>query len=444
LLIAGLLNAFWVLPVLTLGSNPLDQLGEAYNTVDALKFFSFAKFENSLSLLHPNWPENIFGKTFFMRPEFLLIPLIAFSSLFFVKNKKTSRTILFFTALSLLGAFLGKGSNEPFGFIYVWLFENLPGFVMFRDSTKWYLLTALSYCILIPFAVYNLSMIFKQKLKITWLKNFLLPLVFIYMLILIMPALKGEVKGLLRTTRLPEDYKKLEIFLSSQKDFFRILWVPEVQRFAYYSSYHPPISSKSLFKTQDNKKIISEIKKETTMLSQSGVKYIIVPYDSHGEIFIKDRKYDKNQYINVVDELEKLKHLRRINRFGDIAVFELPQYKDRFWSPNSGVDIEYEYINPSNYKVSVRNAGKDLLIFSEAYNKNWVIKGEQFADRYSKPYGKFNSFELPRSGDYSLTIEYKSQRWVDLGLIVSGISLIVTLIILIKELRGKHYTSSRP
>ncbi len=50
-----------------------------------LHFLSFADFSHTLAFLHPNWPENLFGKVYFLQPEFLLLPVIAFSALFFVK-----------------------------------------------------------------------------------------------------------------------------------------------------------------------------------------------------------------------------------------------------------------------------------------------------------------------------------------------------------------------
>lgn len=196
--IAGLLHAFWIVPTLFVHQNPFQQLGAAYSTNAAVKFFSFATFENTLSLLHPNWPENIFGKIYFMRPEFLVLPILAYGSLFFINGKRktengkptvahdmvgrekrlpldsTSLTIamtgenlyvIFFALLGLLGAFLAKGANDPFGGVYLWLFGHVPGFVMFRDPTKWYLLIAISYSMLIPFTVSKIYDWLSQKFK---------------------------------------------------------------------------------------------------------------------------------------------------------------------------------------------------------------------------------------------------------------------------------------
>lgn len=67
-------NSFWI----------FGNIGYYQNTYSLIlreplaKFLSFATLANTISLLHPNWPENIFGKIDFMRPEFLLIPIIVF------------------------------------------------------------------------------------------------------------------------------------------------------------------------------------------------------------------------------------------------------------------------------------------------------------------------------------------------------------------------------
>ena len=164
------LHAFWILPAILTHQNPLEQLGSAYSTTGAVKFFSFAALENALSLLHPNWPENLFGKTYFMKPEFLGLPILAYISLLFIstkektkEQKKTVQYVLYFALLALIAAFLAKGANDPFGEIYLWMFTNIPGFGVFRDSTKWYVLIAISYSLLIPFSLKHLQDIFKKK-----------------------------------------------------------------------------------------------------------------------------------------------------------------------------------------------------------------------------------------------------------------------------------------
>lgn len=156
------LHAFWLLPTYLTHGAAISEFGAIYTGAGAVKFFSFAKFEDAFGLLHPNWPENVFGLTHFMRPEFLVLPLLAYGSLLFIRpfaslrslrEKQEQLYVLFFALLGLLGTFLAKGANDPFGGLYLWMFAHIPGFIMFRDPTKWYLFIALSYSMLIPYTV---------------------------------------------------------------------------------------------------------------------------------------------------------------------------------------------------------------------------------------------------------------------------------------------------
>ena len=211
------LHAFWILPTIILRQNPLSALGSEFVSVGIINFLSFAKLENTVSLLQPNWPENIFGKTYFMKPEFLLLPILAFSSLFFVKGetKKNRELILVFTIIGIVFAFFAKGSSEPYGKIYSWMFSNFPGFKMFRDPTKWYGGIAFAYAFLIPFSVkkiYEQILVLKIKSKIfskTFLsftsKAFVL-IIILFLILLIRSAWLGNLKVNFRTTNIPGEY----------------------------------------------------------------------------------------------------------------------------------------------------------------------------------------------------------------------------------------------
>ncbi len=159
------IHSFWLLPAFFSAKEAISQLGDIYTSKEAVRYFSFATMENSFGLLHPNWPENIFGKVGFMKPEYLVLPIIAFTSILFITKEeiKVKKYLVFFISLGLLGIFLAKGSNEPFGNLYIWLFDNIPGFVMFRDPTKWYSLIAVSYSILVPYSIFKIFIYLKNK-----------------------------------------------------------------------------------------------------------------------------------------------------------------------------------------------------------------------------------------------------------------------------------------
>ena len=171
LCIVSLLHSFWILPTILTHQNPIQQLNIVSST-QTVQFLSFATLENTLGFLHPNWYENIFGKVSFMQPIFLLLPIFAYISLLFLdKKNKDNRSyfeniyIIFFALLGLVGAFFAKGSMDPFGSIYLWLFIHFPGFNLFRDPTKWYLLIALSYTVLIPYTIEKIYSVIKESKK---------------------------------------------------------------------------------------------------------------------------------------------------------------------------------------------------------------------------------------------------------------------------------------
>ncbi len=432
-----LLNFFWILPTVLVNQNPIKKLGSAYSSIDAVKFFSFAKLENTISLLHPNWPENIFGKTYFMKPEFLTLPILAFSSLFFItktKDQRTKNNLLYFAILGLIGAFLAKGAQEPFGGLYLWLFEHVPGFLMFRDPTKWYTLIAISYSILIPYSIsqiYNWLKV-QQKFQISNFKfqNLFILLLTSYFLLLTSPALLGELGGTFKSVQIPNEYIKLEKFISSDKKFYRTIWIPQIQRFAFFSNNHPSIPANDLFKLNSPKEDIAILKKGETLkvLQEASVKYIIVPYDSMGEIFLTDRKYDEKSYLETLKEINSIPWLKRIDGFGRIGVYEVTDPKDHFWSPQPNMKIDYKYINPTKYIVNLKNAQKNsTLVFAEGYDPGWSLRGTKNQEPRTKNYEGFNSFILPKTGNYSFEVYYTPQKWVDIGVIISLTSLVIIL-----------------
>jgi hypothetical protein len=439
-----LLQAFWILPSIFHGGNPVESLGAGYSSVGAVQFLSFAKLENTITLLHPNWPENIFGKVYFMRPEFLLLPVLAFASLFFIKRSETSKEkvyILFFALLGLVGTFLAKGSNDPFGGIYLWMFNHIPGFIMFRDPAKWYLLVAISYSILIPFSMWKIyewlsdhaefrikDSRFINKNKIFNMQNIFVVLVVGYLLFLIRPALLGQLGGTFKTTTIPAEYTKLEQFLSSQNNFSRTLWVPSKQRFGFYSNNHPEMSAQILFNITDNKQLMQKLDVSEKLLQKAGVRYVIVPYDSQGEIFLSDRKYDNKVYLQTITQVKKIPWLIPISGFGKIAVFALPNAKGHFYITNQNSEISYKYISPVEYSLSVTNAKKgDIVVFAESFDGKWVAETANLKLKTEKYDGRFNSFILPGDGDYSLRVYYTPQDYVNIGVIISIISFVGTL-----------------
>lgn len=140
-----LANVFWLLPSFY-GRPP--SLPDTYGRVSQIQFLDFTTIGHSITLLQPHWYKNVFGKVTDLKPGFVLLPLLAFAAPLL---SKTNRKIAFWLFVALVSVFLTKGVNPPLGSVYTWLFTNVPGFSLFRDSTKFYFLAALSYSLLIGF-----------------------------------------------------------------------------------------------------------------------------------------------------------------------------------------------------------------------------------------------------------------------------------------------------
>jgi len=445
--ITVLLHAAWILPMLFLQSNPISQ---ELTSVDGFRFFSFADFSHAFSLLHPNWPENIFGKTYFLKPEFLLLPIMAYSSLLFITAK--NRTIIFFALLGLLGAFLAKGINPPFGEINQWLFVSIPGMNLFRDPTKFYLLVVLSYFVLIPFSIYSICVWLNSKFKSQSSKlqfktqNYFFIILFLffvgYWVFLIRPAIFGQLGGTFREREVPEEYIKLKDFLSRQPGFFRTLWIPRQHRFSFYSLTHVPVEAEPLFKKAKITDIINQLRKSGTeeYLSKLGIKYIIVPYDPRGEIFVKDRKYDAMEYKNTVAELEQIPWLSRVVGFEKIAVFKIKiDPKDLFWLEEKGT-ITYTADDLAHYSISAKIDSPQKLVFSENFHPEWQLVLNNKIIHAEKTAEGLNSFLLSE-GNYQGEVVFSGDRYYVYGKIISLGTIALIVVFLFAIHRKKVYNT---
>lgn len=447
-LLVALICSYWLLPMIVYGIDPISQLGVDYRSTEIVKFLSFAKLENSIALMHPYWPENIFGKIGFMKPEFLLLPILAFISLLFInKHSRSNKYIIYFSLIAIIGIFLGKGANEPFGNIYLFLFDNIPGFQLFRDSFKWYALIALSYSILISISISEIYNFIKSKkifIKSNYfnLQNLFILILFLYILLLLKPAILGELNGTFKTRVVPDSYVKLNNYLSNDKEYFRALWIPQTMQFGHYTNTHTSIAGRDFFREYSNDLLLAKLSSDSAkkILEEAGVKYVIVPEDTESEIYLTDRKYDESKYKYIVENIDKIRWLKEDKSFGKIKVYKTESYKDHFWC-DCNADIKYEFINPTSYIITAKNAkDTDRLIFSEAFDSRWTLLDENGDTQQSQAYGKYNSFSLPE-GNSRLKVEYAPQKLVDLGAGISLITIILMaggiMLIELKNRRGK-------
>ncbi len=441
-IIAALLNAFLIVPMVMMRSNPIGDLGSAYTSIDSIKFYSFADFSHALSLLHPNWPENVFGKTFFLQSEFLMLPILAFASvLFLLKIKDQQSKIFYVVPLALAGAFFAKGAQEPFGEVYLWMFEHIPGFVMFRDPTKWYVLIVLSYSILIPWSFMQLSMLISSKQQVASSKEIhtnyssqtthyvLLTTFLLFWLFTIRPAVLGKLGGTFAKHEVPLEYRELEDFLHQQPNFARTLWVPRQQRFSYGTLEHMPIEAEPLFRatTAAQLRVALEDPAGKQRLEDLGIGYIMVPYDSLGELFLTDRKYDgkkRQEYETVLDRLGWLTKIRS----GHLTVYQVPKHRDLFWI-STNESIAYRRIRTDQYGVSLTVNAPTTVYFSQTYHPGWVLRSGNMRLKSERSSQGLNSFQILTPGSYEGIVEFEPQKYVTWGAAISILTILGALLV---------------
>lgn len=429
--IVFLLHAGWILPMIVFRFTPYDYLISKSTGIGSLLFYSFASFSNGLSLLHPNWPENVFGKVYFMRPEFIFIPIVAFMSLLGVtgqKDRLKRQNILYCGLLVIIGAFLAKGAQGPLGELNLWIYTNVPGFSMFRDPTKFYLYVALGYLVLLPIGLEWLALRLARKIpriQSTMILCIILTVFIAYWGVIIREALTQQLGGTFRTGSVPNEYRELDKHLSADNSFYRTLWYPRQQRFAYYTNLHPAVEANHFFQATNSAQLAGSISRPDAQekIKSAAIKFIIVPYDSEGEIFTNDRKYDEDKWQEAVKTLDRVPWFINKQLMGRLVVYEVPNPYGRFRLVQNGIfnDQNIAYLSQGTTRYSLVISGPGELIFSESFNPSWMAKINGATISSIRTRDGYNSFVLPETGTHAIDIYFDQEnaytygRWVSLA-----------------------------
>ncbi len=319
--IAFLLSAFFIFPMFQKES----MLTISGITSQSLFGTQFYNLQYSITLMHPFWNGDTF-QVFQQQPlkfYFWFYPIFAFSALFFARKDKK---IIYFSLIAVLGIFMGKGANPPFGFIYSWLYYNLPFFNFFREPVQWWVIIGFSYAVLIGYFFYYAYQEIERRIRPKFPKGLVvgslakilitLPIVFVTLAIAV-PAYNGSLGHGLNPVSFAKEYDLFREFLLNKKDFFRVLNVPSIQRFTYYSDNHPSVVFANL---QDNLKSLN-----TKLLSLEGVRYVMLPNDVLGDVFVNS--YNSKQYKDFIESSnsnQEYKALEKVKGIGNITLWENP------------------------------------------------------------------------------------------------------------------------
>lgn len=110
---------------------------------------------------------------------------------------------------------------------------------------------------------------------------------------------------------------------------------------------------------------------------------------------------------------------------------------DVFISNKVYASVTYKMINPTKYIVHVNATKPFMLAFAESYDPLWVAHSKNYFTRSISLYSVINGFYINKTGNYDLIIEFEPQKYVYIGLIITILTILVSMILIIREREKK-------
>jgi hypothetical protein len=387
--IAGLLlvavNLFWLIPTKLAAGAGIDQTAEG-------KLFGNALFNlaQSFTVMRWNWTGGALDRTFMAQPVppyLWIIPVIAFIS---VLTARHIRKLLLFVVIALIGIFLTKQSAEPLTGAYAWLFAHFPGFGVFREASKFYILVAFGYFGMIGYTLLSLRERYRHT-NWRYIYGLVIAAVLAVSAINLWPAASQQLAGTFKDKPVPADYQTFASFVKSQPDFFRTYWLPRESWWGYYDNQHPRVRAAEMlerdwqsFAGTKGGSIYEVARKNTeflkqpfaeSLLSESSVKYVVVPIrdTASDDDFFPSYGNDRQYFIN---QLDSISYLKRI----DIGTKELAVYENTSFKPYIGTASEV-------YAISNVSQSIEQTAFVATIADNFVTAGIPVAQYGAVPLG---------------------------------------------------------
>ncbi len=350
-------HSYWLFPS-TLTSN--SGLPVSYTQQSQLSFLNFTTLTHSLFLSQPHWFKNIFGRISAPNALFMALPILAFLSP--VLNRK--KTVAYWLFSALIYVFLAKGTSPPFGFVYSLLFAKLPGFYIFRDSTKFFSLLSVTYSVLVGFSIDAIS----KKNQILTLGLLLLLLLPCY------PLLKGTMTGTFSRAFNESAYNQLAHRIGEDETFGRVVWVPALAPLSYTDKNHPSLSTEILAEkhtfsvgTIGKYESLNFLRESTYMgelMSISGVKYLVLaPPDPRR---VSDIPETKTYFKTLEVQFDKLPWLTKVWSHKDLTLYQTNRQTARFFIPDRTILVLGSSEDKLNTSIDL---SRNALIFLDQQPK---------------------------------------------------------------------------
>ncbi len=477
------LHLWWILPVLLVGGAALPS---GYTDITGVQALSFIHVSQALALFHPYWFANDL-RLYPIEPLFFLMPLAVFA-LLLVRQK--DRHLLFVLVLAVVSIFLVKGSNDPAGGLYDWMFTRFPGFSYYRDPSKFYQPLALAYALLFGVAaqaVLQFAGRFAAPVRRVSSTAFLV-LAALLAVYPSYPAMLGRAGGAFSINAVPNDYLAYNDFIDHQAGFFRVLWAPARPRFATFSTVHPSLDAGQVSTCCQATAVPASrpwqwlgLRNALTLLQALAVRYVVVP-DRLGRDDIigapwptGDPRVPPATILAAVRSA--LPHAREL-RIGHLHLLAIDGALPLLFGATSarssltcgqGVpcytalahEAHAPALTPSGRLrvVAAQHSAARLdveievsrapayLVFAQTFDPHWQAsaqmlpagaqKGATLAIEHMVAFGYANAWLIRRAGHYRVTLEYWPQRLVLIGGAASALFLLFYLYLLLRGV-GRH------
>ncbi|KKQ98117.1 MAG: hypothetical protein UT23_C0005G0040 [Candidatus Woesebacteria bacterium GW2011_GWA1_39_12] len=341
-------------------------------------------------------------------------------------TSRKNKYFLFLIELLLIGLFLNKGSNPPFGYtFYKSLFSYLPFTAILRNPyEKLGLLFVLPYSI---FFGYGINWLYTKTKKPFGTVVASLALV-ICCGILVLPMWTGKVYGKSVRVEVPDYYNQTNDYLKERMGDGRILVLPIIpgDGVKYTWGYQGIEPSEFLFDRPSISKVLRaqyfddkymnlyaefvSQKDYDENLKQMNISHIVLHHDQDEEVSSASSSAEVKETLTENENTSFLKDI------GELSIYEFVPNKEGYIfviKDDEKPTLIYSKISSTQYAVEIKDAKKPyILIFKSTYNKLWQAKIEgEIQKEHFVVYDYANAWRINKIGDYTIKVDLKIWPW---------------------------------
>jgi hypothetical protein len=219
-------SLWWILPYYVTSGGQFYNANPSSSVQIIISFNSLLRtliLKNSI----PAVPVNDIQFTVFANVAGSIMVVLAFASMFFNRYRKLT-ICLSFGVLALI--LFALGGAEPFGSIYLFAYNHIPLFFIFRNPARFTAYLALFYALLTSISLVCMIQLVRQKLHKKFIKSAITLMIVLSVLLLgvinSQPLLSGNMNGALKPAILPQSYSELRNYLLSQNNSGNMIVLP--------------------------------------------------------------------------------------------------------------------------------------------------------------------------------------------------------------------------